>query len=141
MSNITKLENTFPMLETADLKSRADLLAAVILNISEVEAKRLSKLIEVCDFLEDKIFNCEEMNDLPVSELLDRYKLLRETILKSIDLVKVTSRTINWDDLDKSINSKELSKAIANKSGDEIQKLTQEAVQDAVKRLSGKFDT
>lgn len=88
-----------------NLKNNSLVLSKILMSIGNKEAQRIDKLYIIIDMIEQKLFNEDEINKLDSEDLIERYKILRDTVGKSTEYIKSITKTINWEDIDSSINS------------------------------------
>lgn len=139
MSDITIIQESLS--KTTNLKHKSAVLTLVLMQISEIEVKRLKKLITISEILEEKIFDPEEISELPDFAKVERYKLIRESIAKSTDFVKNTSRTINWEDVETELKNMDLSTSTNLHNPQEVTELVRKTLKDLASSEENTIDT
>lgn len=121
-------------LDVNQLKAKAIGLNLLLFSTAEREAGRIAKMSRCIAKLEDLIFDEELFDMLTPEDQMERYKLAIQTQQASLNYVKLTSDSINIDDLQTKILL--LENQQSNQSDDLV---SEEQMQEKARELLTKF--
>jgi len=81
------------------IKTRGLGLSMALLSLATLQTQRFGKLGGTVKYLEDKIFNKEEIDKLKGKALLDRYTLAHRVLEETSSYVGKVVNTIDWNDI------------------------------------------
>ncbi|BCG50099.1 hypothetical protein [Ralstonia phage RP13] len=90
-------------LNLTNLKASEVGLSLLLLKIAQREAARVTKLSEVIQLLEDKIFDISLFEHLSPQEQMERYQLALQASTQSTSYIKEAIRTVNWSEIETKI--------------------------------------
>lgn len=120
-------------LDVGQLKAKAIGLNLLLFSTAEREAHRVAKMSKCIAKLEDLIFDEEVFDMLTPEEQMERYKLAIQTQQASLNYVKLTSDSINIDDLQSKIM------LLENQQSSQSEVVDETEMQERARELLSKF--
>lgn len=106
MSNelaIPETVDALNLLDSSSFKIQDIGLNILLLKIAKREVKRIQKLAEVIDRLEDAIFDLDIIDHLTPSEQIQRYQLAIQSTASATGYITAATKEINWNDIETKI--------------------------------------
>lgn len=120
-------------LDVGQLKAKAIGLNLLLFSTAEREASRIAKMNKCIAKLEDLIFDEGLFDMLSPEEQMERYKLAIQTQQASLNYVKLTTDSINIDDLQSKIM------LLENQQSSVETNIGEEEMQERARELLAKF--